>query len=102
MAINGVVTYGPTIINVGDWIAFILYFTWGVNAVIAVIIIYFVIRQNLKDWYKKGAKCCCCYLNSKRRKAIMKEKTLKKSKQQGSGGMSLFNSNQLTVQSQKK
>ena len=79
MAINGVVTYGPTIINVGDWIAYILYSTWTVNAFITVILICIIIQQSIKKCYK--------------RRQTKKKAEMLKSKKQSSGGLSLFNSN---------
>ena len=48
MVINGVITDVPTIVIVGDWIAYSLYFTWGVNAFYTVTNLLFTIYKKVR------------------------------------------------------
>ena len=53
MVINGVVIDVPTIMVVGDWIAYTLYFTWGVNAFYTVTNIIVIIYKKVRRFYFK-------------------------------------------------
>ena len=53
MVINGVVIDVRTIMIVGDWIAYTLYFTWGVNALYTVTNILITIYKKVRRFYLK-------------------------------------------------